>query len=149
MEKRGKRKEDPLVKPRPCSSRRTDRGLQFPYSSSRLPEKLNFNFLSQNLDRPPLLLVSSSLAWGLLPGSLTEDVDSSFSILFLFPIFQIFIFIFKFSLAPKHIHPKEKPPPPTSPTRSISLVATHRMCQNGVMYSTFGLFFGFVHFCPY
>ena len=38
---------------------------------------------------------------------------------------------------------------PNLPIRSSCLVATLRMCLNGVLSSTFGLFFGFVHFCPY
>ena len=47
------------------------------------------------------------------------------------------------------IHPKEKITTPTSPIRFTCLVASLRMCKNGVMSFTFGLLSGFVHFCPY
>jgi len=49
-----------------------------------------------------------------------------------------------------NVHPPErKTTTPTSPIRSTTPVASLRMCENGVLSSTFGLFFGFVHFCPY
>ena len=49
-----------------------------------------------------------------------------------------------------NVHPpNRKTTTTTSPIRFIFLVATLRMSSKRVMYSTFGHFFGFVHFCPY
>ena len=59
------------------------------------------------------------------------------------PFFRIFF------LAPMSIHPKEKPPPQPPPLGPPPQWPHTGCVKMGVMYSTFGLFSGFAHFCPY
>ena len=55
-----------------------------------------------------------------------------------------------FLLGANVVHPpKRKTTTQPPPIRSTTLTASLRMCQNGVMSSTFDHFSGFVHFCPY
>ena len=56
---------------------------------------------------------------------------------------------FEFSSWRQRPSTRKKNHHPDLPIRSTPLVAILRRCQNRVICSAFGLFFQFVHFCPY